>query len=70
MAPARLLDLTRLVSRLGRGPMTGVDRVEFAYLDHLLGLPDPVYGLPYGCAPEDGRDRRKNWQGFLQLQRL
>ena len=45
MAPARLLDLTRLVSRLGRGPMTGVDRVEFAYLDHLLGLPDPVYGL-------------------------
>ncbi|KAF0175806.1 MAG: Glycosyl transferase group 1 [Rhodobacteraceae bacterium] len=45
MVPARLLDLTRLLSRLGRGPMTGVDRVEFAYLDHLLALPDPVYGL-------------------------
>lgn len=45
MASARLLDLTRLVSRLGRGPMTGVDRVEFAYLEHLLGLPEPVYGL-------------------------
>ena len=42
MVPARLLDLSRLVSRLGRGPMTGVDRVEFAYLDHLLALPDPV----------------------------
>ena len=45
MVPARLLDLTRLLSRLGRGPMTGVDRVEFAYLDHLLGLSDPVFGL-------------------------
>ncbi len=42
---ARLLDLTRLVSRLGRGPMTGVDRVEFAYLDHLLGLKTPLFGL-------------------------
>ena len=29
-----------------------------------------VHVPPYGCAPEDGRDRRKNWQGFLQLQRL
>lgn len=36
MPPARLLDLTRLVSRLGRGALTGVDRVELAYLDHFL----------------------------------
>jgi len=36
VVPARLLDLTRLVSRLGRGPLTGVDRVELAYLTHLL----------------------------------
>ena len=42
---ARLLDLTRLVSRLGRGPMTGVDRVEYAYLAHLLGLESAVFGL-------------------------
>lgn len=42
---ARLLDLTRLVSRLGRGPLTGIDRVELAYLDHLLGLDAPLYGL-------------------------
>lgn len=34
-APPRLLDLSRLISRAGR-PMTGVDRVEFAYLDQLL----------------------------------
>lgn len=29
---ALLLDITRLVSRLGRGPLTGIDRVEAAYL--------------------------------------
>ena len=41
----RLLDLTRLVSRVGRGPLTGVDRVESAYLDRLLAAPQPVFGL-------------------------
>lgn len=41
----RLLDLTRLVSRLGRGPMTGVDRVEFAYLEQMLAGVEPAYGL-------------------------
>lgn len=40
-----LLDLTRLVSRLGRGPLTGIDRVEYAYLSHLLGLNDALFGL-------------------------
>lgn len=43
--PARLLDLTRLVSRLGRGPLTGVDRVEAAYLDALLQRATPLYAL-------------------------
>ena len=42
---ARLLDLTRLVSRLGRGPLTGIDRVEYAYLDHLLTIDRPLFGL-------------------------
>ena len=41
--PTRLLDLSRLVSRAGR-PLTGIDRVEFAYLDHLLRL-GPLFGL-------------------------
>ncbi len=41
----RLLDLTRLVQRLGKGQPTGIDRVEAAYLDHFLTLPAPVYGL-------------------------
>lgn len=36
MSAARLLDLTRLVSRLGRGALTGVDRVELAYLDQFI----------------------------------
>lgn len=44
-APARLLDLTRLVSRVGRGPHTGVDRVELAYLEALLARPAPCFGL-------------------------
>ena len=43
--PARLLDLTRLVSRAGRGPWTGIDRVEAAYLDHLLARPVPLWAL-------------------------
>jgi len=43
--PARLLDLTRLVSRLGQGQPTGVDRVESAYLAHFPTLPHPVFGL-------------------------
>ena len=41
----RLLDLTRLVSRLGRGVLTGVDRVEQAYLTELLARETPVFGL-------------------------
>ncbi len=42
---AWLLDLTRTVSRLGRGQLTGIDRVELAYLQHLLVQSDPVFGL-------------------------
>lgn len=36
------LDLTRLVSRAGAGPMTGIDRVEYAWLLHVLTLPAPM----------------------------
>ncbi|WP_071674274.1 glycosyltransferase family 4 protein [Nioella nitratireducens] len=39
-SPALCLDLTRLLSRVGRGPLTGVDRVERAYADWVLGV-DP-----------------------------
>ena len=43
--PARLLDLTRSMSRLGKGPMTGVDRVEAAYLAALLDDKTPLFAL-------------------------
>lgn len=46
----RLLDVTRLVSRIGRGPLTGVDRVEAAYLAWLGPRPDTrlLCRTPYG----------------------
>ncbi len=44
-SPARLLDLTRLVSRLGSGPLTGIDRVERAWLAHLSAADAPCFGL-------------------------
>lgn len=42
--PARLLDLTRSLRRAG-AIATGVDRVELAYLRHLLNDPVPLFGL-------------------------
>ena len=42
---AWLVDLTRLASRIGHGPMTGVDRVEHAYLRELMARPVQVFGL-------------------------
>lgn len=53
----RLLDLTRLVSRLGRGPMTGIDRVEYAYLTRFLAEESPLFALVRSSA------------GFLLLDR-
>lgn len=48
--PARLLDVSRLVSRAGR-IHTGVDRVELAYLQHLGAQPEPLFAIartPFG----------------------
>lgn len=44
MTAARLLDVSRLVSRAGRMP-TGVDRVEFSYLGELTVGKGQTYGL-------------------------
>jgi len=42
--PPLCLDLTRLLTRVGRGPLTGVDRVERAYADWVLAAdPDPRF---------------------------
>jgi glycosyltransferase involved in cell wall biosynthesis len=43
--PARLIDLTRLVSRLDRGAPTGIDRVELAYLRHFAEDDVPCFAL-------------------------
>lgn len=43
--PVRLLDVTRLVSRVGLGPMTGIDRVEAAYLRALNSAAQPLFLL-------------------------
>jgi len=42
---ARCLDLTRLVSRVGRGPWTGIDRVEFEYLKVLAATDITLFAL-------------------------
>lgn len=39
------LDLTRLVSRVGTGPWTGIDRVEAAYLRELLARDIDLFAL-------------------------
>jgi len=43
--PARCLDLSRLISRVGRGPATGIDRVELAYLQALCGGDVALFAL-------------------------
>jgi hypothetical protein len=45
MHTAHLVDLTRLVLRQGKGALTGIDRVELAWLDHLLSRSDPLFAL-------------------------
>ncbi len=55
--PSRLLDLTRSVSRLGRGPMTGIDRVEAAWAAELIRREQPAFALIRSAA------------GFLLLDR-
>ena len=69
--PSRLLDLTRLISRVGR-PMTGIDRVEWAYLKRLSGQPVPLFGLirtSYGFVildPEGIRSIRDRISGHVR----
>jgi len=42
---SRLLDISRLISRIGRGPLTGIDRVELAYMSEFLGRDEPAFFL-------------------------
>lgn len=63
---ARLLDLTRSVSRLGRGPMTGIDRVEVAWAAELVTREEPAFALIRSAAGFLLLDRR----GMADLFRL
>lgn len=57
-AGAIWLDVTRLVTRAARGVLTGIDRVELAYLDHLVA--------------DSGADARfllRSTRGYLLLDR-
>ncbi len=40
-----IIDVTRLTSRVGRGPYTGVDRVELAYLEWCLATGPDLFGF-------------------------
>lgn len=40
--PPIILDISRSVSRISRGRLTGIDRVELAYIEHFLDWPKPV----------------------------
>lgn len=43
--PAVCLDITRSISRVGRGPATGIDRVELAYIQHFADAEVPAFGV-------------------------
>ncbi len=43
--PTVWLDVTRLLTRVGRGALTGIDRVELAYLHHLAQCPEPLFAV-------------------------
>lgn len=55
--PSYCLDITRLISRAGRGAWTGVDRVERAYLRALLAEDAPLFLL------------LRTWLGYVLLDR-
>ncbi len=44
-AAAFIVDVTRIASRLGRGALTGIDRVELAYIQHIPRSGRPALAL-------------------------
>lgn len=62
-----LLDISRLVSRLGQGPLTGIDRVEKAWLRYLLSESEPLFLL---CKSRAGQMLLRADAGVLLLRWL
>ena len=52
------LDVSRLLSRAGRGTPTGIDRVELAYAEHFIANAGVAY--KYGIVPSAG-----SWNGCV-----
>ena len=78
--PAHLLDVTRTARRAAYRP-TGIDRIEQAYIAHLLSDPAPLFGLvrtklgyvlldKSGCASLLEHARSRIWQNTDILSRL
>ena len=72
------LDLSRLLSRAGRGTPTGIDRVELAYAEHLIATGTPccfaalapggrLVLLPRSMAEDFVREIGAAWRGPLDL---
>ena len=72
------LDLSRLLSRAGRGTPTGIDRVELAYAEHLIATGTPccfaalapggrLALLPRSTAEDFVREIGAAWRGPLDL---
>jgi glycosyltransferase involved in cell wall biosynthesis len=71
--PAIALDVSRLLSRAGRETATGIDRVELAYAQRLLGAGRPVHGAafagPRGIGPAAPRQAAEFAAGLAALWR-
>ena len=72
------LDLSRLLSRTGRGTPTGIDRVALAYAEHLIATGTPccfaaltpdarLALLPRPIAEDFVREISAAWRGLLDL---
>jgi len=59
------LDLSRLLSRAGRGTPTGIDRVELAYAEHLIANGAPVCFTALGAGGGLGLLRRQMAEQFV-----
>ena len=79
-ASAHLLDVTRTASRVQK-QATGIDRVERAYLDHLIRCETPLLGLVRtrlgyllldrdGCAALQGQCSQLSWRNRDILSRM
>ena len=61
-----VLDLSRLLSRAGRGTPTGIDRVELAYAEHLIAIEAPCCFAAVGPGARLVLLRRRTAEHFVR----